>query len=51
MYKLCVFLLLTICYSNFSVAQQTQIKYLSGKGKDDHVKWDFYVTKGMNCGK
>lgn len=51
MYKLCVFLLLTICYSNFSAAQQTQIKYLSGKGKDDNVKWDFYVTKGMNSGK
>ncbi len=31
-------------------AQQTEIKYLSGKGKDDTVNWDFYVSDGKNSG-
>lgn len=34
-----------------SYAQTTQIQYLSGKGKDDGVLWDFFVTEGMNSGK
>src|SRR5690606_41220979 len=36
---------------SFSYAQTTAIKYLSGKGKDDGVLWDFFVTEGMNSGK
>ena len=28
----------------------TQIKYLSGTGKDDGVRWDFYCTAGMQSG-
>ncbi|MBC8054262.1 MAG: glycoside hydrolase family 2 [Sphingobacteriaceae bacterium] len=32
-------------------AQQTVIKYLSGKDKDRTVKWDFFVTGGMNSNK
>lgn len=32
-------------------AQETEIKYLSGKGNDDTVQWDFYCTDGMNSGK
>jgi len=28
----------------------TQIKYLSGTGKDDAVPWDFYCTAGMQSG-
>ena len=28
----------------------TQIKYLSGTGKDDGVLWDFYCTAGMHSG-
>lgn len=31
-------------------AQKTETQYLSGKGKDDGVLWDFYVTEGMNAG-
>src|SRR5690606_27016531 len=34
-----------------SYAQTTQTQYLSGKGKDDGVLWDFFVTDGMNSGK
>src|SRR5690606_12950077 len=36
---------------NWLVAQTTQIKYLSGKGKDDGVLWDFFVTEGMKSGE
>ncbi|UCG47010.1 MAG: hypothetical protein JSU94_16105 [Phycisphaerales bacterium] len=31
--------------------QETQIRYLSGKGKDDPVRWEFFCTGGMNSGK
>ncbi|ADY50906.1 glycoside hydrolase family 2 sugar binding protein [Pseudopedobacter saltans DSM 12145] len=31
-------------------AQTTETQYLSGKGKDDGVLWDFFVTEGMNAG-
>src|SRR5690606_25596827 len=36
---------------SFLSAQTTQVKYLSGKGKDDGVLWDFFVTEGMKAGK
>lgn len=36
---------------SYSIAQTTQVKYLSGKGKDDGVLWDFFVTEGMQAGK
>ena len=39
-----------LCYTQVS-AQQTAIKYLSGKGKDDAVNWDFFCTKGMKSGQ
>ncbi|MEK7995323.1 MAG: sugar-binding domain-containing protein, partial [Planctomycetota bacterium] len=32
-------------------AQQTQILYLSGQGKDDPVQWGFYCTAGRNSGQ
>ncbi|HMP92593.1 MAG TPA: glycoside hydrolase family 2 TIM barrel-domain containing protein [Phnomibacter sp.] len=32
-------------------AQATEIIYLSGKGPDDAVKWEFYCTEGRNSGK
>ncbi|UCC96976.1 MAG: hypothetical protein JSW66_14160 [Phycisphaerales bacterium] len=31
-------------------AQQTQRLYLSGRGKDDPVQWEFYCTAGRNSG-
>ena len=34
-----------------SKAQQTEIQYLSGTGKDHTVTWDFFCTKGTNSGK
>ena len=45
--------LLTAGYFSFNtaaVAQQTQIKYLSGTGSDHTVTWDFFCTKGNNSG-
>ena len=32
-------------------AQETEKVYLSGKGPDDAVRWDFMCTGGMNAGK
>lgn len=31
--------------------QETEVRYLSGKGVDDAVDWEFYCTEGMNSGK
>ncbi|WP_346238604.1 glycoside hydrolase family 2 TIM barrel-domain containing protein [Niabella insulamsoli] len=32
-------------------AQQTEVVYLSGRGNNDMVLWDFFCTGGMNAGK
>ncbi len=32
-------------------ASQTQKLYLSGKGKDDPVQWEFFCTRGRNSGR
>ncbi len=32
------------------IGTQTQVKYLSGTGKDDAVEWDFYCTGGRQSG-
>lgn len=32
-------------------AQETETLYLSGKGKDDLVQWEFYCTEGRNSGR
>jgi beta-galactosidase/beta-glucuronidase len=41
----------SICCCVNTIAQQTIIKYLSGKDKDHTVEWDFMVTTGRNSGK
>lgn len=56
-----LFLVLTllVCLSGFAQKQQktqivnpeTQIKYLSGRGSDDVVLWDFFCTEGRNSGE
>jgi hypothetical protein len=35
----------------FCAAQETVIQYLSGKGSEDAVQWQFYCTDGMNSKK
>lgn len=42
-------ILLLISYA--SIAQKTEIQYLSGLDKDRTVEWEFYVTEGQNSGK
>ena len=54
--KIYGFLLLFLIISFVSQSQQatapaTIIHYLSGKGADDSVLWDFYCSDGMNSGK
>ena len=41
--------LVFICFS--LQAQQTEVKYLSGRGNEETVLWDFYCTAGRNSGK
>lgn len=38
------------CCSNV-IAQQTEVRYLSGTDNEHTVKWDFLCTKGRNSGK
>lgn len=47
LFSVCLFILLQLQV----FAQKTEVIYLSGKGKDDGVKWDFKVSEGMNAGK
>ena len=46
---------LSLFLTTFLYAQKTDketlIQYLSGKGADDAVAWDFYCTDGRNSGK
>lgn len=46
---LCVILINLFCLP--LSAQLTESLYLSGKGTDDAVLWDFYCTAGQNSGK
>jgi hypothetical protein len=43
-------ILLTALICNATYAQQKQIQYLSGKGSDHTVAWEFYCTGGRNSG-
>jgi Glycosyl hydrolases family 2, TIM barrel domain/Glycosyl hydrolases family 2, sugar binding domain/Glycosyl hydrolases family 2/Beta galactosidase small chain len=46
--------ILTLCLISMfclSKAQQTEKIYLSGKGNDQTVNWDFFITGGMNANK
>ncbi|MFA5330228.1 MAG: glycoside hydrolase family 2 TIM barrel-domain containing protein [Prolixibacteraceae bacterium] len=50
--KRILFILLAInCFTIYSIAQKTEIQYLSGTGSDHTVNWDFFCTKGRNSGK
>lgn len=41
-------ILLCLCSAK---AQQTEVRYLSGTGPDNTVKWDFWCSSGMNSQK
>ena len=42
---------LLLFLSQFVAAQQTETKYLSGKGADNTVEWQFNCSAGMSSGK
>ena len=44
---------LSLIFSCFQglVGQNTEIKYLTGKGAEDTLSWDFYCSAGMNSKK
>lgn len=46
-----LFLLCFLLFAGSVWAQETQIQYLSGKGSDQTVDWQFYCTAGQNSGK
>lgn len=46
-----ILFLLGILILSVAGAQQTEKVYLSGKGSEDIVPWDFYCTSGMNANK
>lgn len=50
-FKRLAFSSLFLFFSFGLFAQQTETKYLSGKGSDDAMPWQFYCTGGMNAGK
>lgn len=43
-------LIITLAAAALSQAQETEIRYLSGKGNDSMTEWDFYCTAGRNSG-
>jgi len=51
MRKLCILMLMALLPVAASRAQQTEIKYLSGKGNDSMVEWDFLCSAGRNSGE
>ena len=48
--KIVLSVFLSACIGLDVVAQQTETQYLSGKGKDSAILWDFYVTEGSQSG-
>jgi len=47
---LLVFGLLLASFAGSLFAQETQVQFLSGHGKDDAVPWKFFCTSGANSG-
>lgn len=45
-----ILLTITVMGAARAQAQKTEVQYLSGKGKDDAVKWEFQCTAGKNSG-
>jgi len=42
--------ILSLLMGWYSIAQQTEKRYLSGKGNDHTVNWEFFCTEGRNAG-
>lgn len=50
-YRKIILPVLLIVFSGQLHAQKTEIQYLSGKGCDQTVEWQFFCTEGRNSGK
>jgi hypothetical protein len=50
MNRIC-FIVCALLFSQAVYSQTTAIQYLSGKGYDDAVEWEFFCTEGRNSGK
>ncbi len=51
LFFLSLFLFTNITAQKGNSGNETEIVYLSGKGSDDQVKWDFFCTDGRNSGE
>lgn len=51
MKKLLSLITFNLLLVTFCDAQETEVKYLSGKGPEDAVQWQFYCTDGINSKK
>jgi hypothetical protein len=40
-----------ILMASAATAQETEVLWLSGQGKDDPVPWEFFCTAGRNSGQ
>ncbi len=45
------FVFVNVYIASSTLAQQTEIKYLSGTGVDNAVEWDFFCTQGRKSGE
>jgi beta-galactosidase/beta-glucuronidase len=50
-YKLGLAVLATLVFTLTSRGQETQRQYLSGKGTDDAVRWEFFCSAGAKSGQ
>ncbi len=48
--RILLILLMALVFLSGTLAQETEVVYLSGTGFDRTVDWDFYCTAGMNSG-
>ena len=49
--KFALLLMVVFCESCLAGGEKTEVQYLSGRGKDDGVKWKFYCSGGRNSGQ
>lgn len=45
-----IYFVINVFFNQLSIAQETHRVYLSGKGNEDTIEWNFYCTEGRNSG-
>lgn len=51
MYRLACLAMVVIAVGSMAAAQETEVVWLSGQGKDDPTPWEFFCTAGRNSGQ